>query len=216
MPQKKTEPNAAGDLKHSPFAGLAKQRALMEKAAPPPGVVVRSKAGKPAPALKVRVRLEPLGRSGKAITRITGLPQDNIQAIAARLRKALGCVSSVQEADVVLEGMLDHRAQQWLDRVGDLRAVTDEQPVTAPQPAASSVSPVPLIAPNSARLGSGTRRRDVRRGRRVAIVQKADQDTGKLTQGVVRDVLTNSDVHPRGIKVRLETGEVGRVQVIYE
>jgi uncharacterized repeat protein (TIGR03833 family) len=48
----------------------------------------------------------------------------------------------------------------------------------------------------------------------VAIVQKADQRTGKITQGFVRDILTSAAVHTRGIKVRLETGEVGRVQVI--
>ena len=50
---------------------------------------------------------------------------------------------------------------------------------------------------------------------RVAIVQKHHQGTGELTEGVVADILTNSANHPRGIKVRLETGEVGRVQEIY-
>ena len=45
----------------------------------------------------------------------------------------------------------------------------------------------------------------------MAIVQKQDQGTGKLTEGVVADILTSSSFHPRGIKVRLETGEVGRV-----
>ena len=49
-------------------------------------------------------------------------------------------------------------------------------------------------------------------GARVAIVQKQDQRTGQLTEGVVRDLLTKSPTHPHGIKVRLETGEVGRVQ----
>jgi len=48
----------------------------------------------------------------------------------------------------------------------------------------------------------------------VAIVQKHHQGTGELTEGVVADILTNSANHPRGIKVRLETGEVGRVQEI--
>jgi uncharacterized repeat protein (TIGR03833 family) len=72
---------------------------------------------------------------------------------------------------------------------------------------------LPVASPLRA---DATQRGDVHRGRRVAIVLKADQDTGKLTDGVVRDVLTNSAVHPRGIKVRLETGEVGRVKVIYE
>lgn len=57
-------------------------------------------------------------------------------------------------------------------------------------------------------------RENIYPGLRVAIVQKRDQRTGKLTEGVVRDILTNSPHHPHGIKVRLETGEVGRVQII--
>jgi uncharacterized repeat protein (TIGR03833 family) len=46
------------------------------------------------------------------------------------------------------------------------------------------------------------------------VVQKEDQRTGRLTEGVVKDILTNSANHPRGIKVRLESGIVGRVQEI--
>jgi uncharacterized repeat protein (TIGR03833 family) len=60
----------------------------------------------------------------------------------------------------------------------------------------------------------GTIRRDIRPGLMVAIVQKQDQPTGKITQGFVKDILTSAPVHPRGIKVRLDTGEVGRVQHI--
>lgn len=60
----------------------------------------------------------------------------------------------------------------------------------------------------------GTIRSDIRPGSFVVIVQKADQKTGKGTQGVVKEILTSAPVHPRGIKVRLETGEVGRVQFI--
>ena len=52
-------------------------------------------------------------------------------------------------------------------------------------------------------------------GLKVAIVLKKDQRTGKLTEGIVKDILTSSGTHPHGIKVRLETGEVGRVQIIY-
>jgi uncharacterized repeat protein (TIGR03833 family) len=51
-------------------------------------------------------------------------------------------------------------------------------------------------------------------GMRVNIVLKKDQRTGKLTEGIVKDILTNSSKHTRGIKVRLQTGEVGRVQEI--
>ena len=60
----------------------------------------------------------------------------------------------------------------------------------------------------------GRERKDVRPGLMVGIVLKQDQRTGKLTRGVVKDVLTESSLHPHGIKVRLETGEVGRVKEI--
>jgi uncharacterized repeat protein (TIGR03833 family) len=60
----------------------------------------------------------------------------------------------------------------------------------------------------------GTRRADIQVGGRVRIVQKQDQRSGRLTEGIVRDILTSSPDHPYGIKVRLETGEVGRVQQI--
>ena len=58
------------------------------------------------------------------------------------------------------------------------------------------------------------KRLDVQVGLKVNIVLKADQRTGKLTQGVVKDILTNSPTHPHGIKVRLQNGDVGRVQQI--
>ena len=61
---------------------------------------------------------------------------------------------------------------------------------------------------------NGQRRADVYPGRLVDIVLKCDQGSGKLTRGTVKNILTNSANHPRGIKVRLEDGQVGRVQVI--
>ena len=60
----------------------------------------------------------------------------------------------------------------------------------------------------------GNRRADIRIGSRVRIVQKQDQRSGALTEGIVRDILTSSPDHPHGIKVRLESGEVGRVKQI--
>ncbi|MFP4350283.1 MAG: YwbE family protein [Thermodesulfobacteriota bacterium] len=62
----------------------------------------------------------------------------------------------------------------------------------------------------------GTIRKNIRPGMKVAIVLKKDQRTGKLTEGAVKDLLTKSPTHPHGIKVRLETGEVGRVKEILE
>ena len=62
----------------------------------------------------------------------------------------------------------------------------------------------------------GTKRSNIKIGQLVNIVLKADQRTGNLTEGVVKDILTKSPNHPHGIKVRLETGEVGRVKEILE
>jgi uncharacterized repeat protein (TIGR03833 family) len=61
---------------------------------------------------------------------------------------------------------------------------------------------------------AGTHRENIHPGLVVDVILKKDQSTGKLTRGVVRDILTNSAVHPRGIKVRLRDGQVGRVKVI--
>ena len=62
----------------------------------------------------------------------------------------------------------------------------------------------------------GTRRNNIKAGMRVRIVLKQDQRSGKLTEGVVKDLLTNSPSHPHGIKVRLESGQVGRVKEIVQ
>ncbi|HKR01514.1 MAG TPA: YwbE family protein [Pyrinomonadaceae bacterium] len=61
---------------------------------------------------------------------------------------------------------------------------------------------------------NGAERKDIRPGLEVDIVLKQDQRSGRLTRGIVKDVLTKSPHHPHGIKVRLETGEVGRVKEI--
>ncbi|RLC16957.1 MAG: YwbE family protein [Deltaproteobacteria bacterium] len=61
---------------------------------------------------------------------------------------------------------------------------------------------------------SGRNRSDINVGIRVQIVQKQDQRTGKLTDGIVKDILTRSSTHPHGIKVRLTSGIVGRVKEI--
>ena len=61
---------------------------------------------------------------------------------------------------------------------------------------------------------NGKNRKDIRPGLNVNIVLKQDQRTGKLTRGIVKDILTNSPTHPHGIKVRLEDGQVGRVKEV--
>jgi len=59
-----------------------------------------------------------------------------------------------------------------------------------------------------------TNRAHIKAGLRVLIVLKKDQHSGKLTEGIVKDILTKSPTHPHGIKVRLESGEIGRVKKI--
>lgn len=63
---------------------------------------------------------------------------------------------------------------------------------------------------------NGRNRNDIKIGVRVSIVLKQDQRSGKLTEGIVKDILTNSPNHPHGIKVRLQNGQIGRVKEIIE
>ncbi|HJS18309.1 MAG TPA: YwbE family protein [Anaerolineales bacterium] len=63
---------------------------------------------------------------------------------------------------------------------------------------------------------NGQTRSNIKPGMTVLIVLKQDQRTGKLTRGIVREILTKSSMHPHGIKVRLESGAVGRVQEIVD
>ncbi len=62
----------------------------------------------------------------------------------------------------------------------------------------------------------GSKRENIKPGMRVKIVLKQDQATGKLTEGIIKDILTSSSTHPHGIKVRLTSGAVGRVKEIVE
>ena len=62
----------------------------------------------------------------------------------------------------------------------------------------------------------GTIRSEINKGDRVLIVLKKDQRSGKLTEGIVKDILTSAPRHHRGIKVRLEDGQIGRVRDIPE
>ena len=61
---------------------------------------------------------------------------------------------------------------------------------------------------------NGTLRANIKKGSHVKIVLKRDQPSGSLTEGIVKDILTSSATHHRGIKVRLEDGQIGRVQEI--
>jgi len=72
------------------------------------------------------------------------------------------------------------------------------------------------VGGNESGIMNGTSRMDIKSGLRVLIVLKKDQRSGKLTEGIVRDILTKSPTHPHGIKVRLEGGEIGRVKKVIE
>lgn len=61
---------------------------------------------------------------------------------------------------------------------------------------------------------NGTKRTNIKPGLQVRIVLKQDQRNGKLTEGIVKDILTKSPTHAHGIKVRLQSGQVGRVKEI--
>jgi uncharacterized repeat protein (TIGR03833 family) len=63
---------------------------------------------------------------------------------------------------------------------------------------------------------NGTNRNQIKPGTKVKVIQKQDQSTGKTTAGIVKDILTKSPSHPHGIKVRLESGIVGRVKEILD
>jgi uncharacterized repeat protein (TIGR03833 family) len=67
---------------------------------------------------------------------------------------------------------------------------------------------------NRAQLMDNINRAHIKAGVRVLIVLKQDQHSGKLTEGIVKDILTNAPTHPHGIKVRLEGGKIGRVKKI--
>lgn len=64
-------------------------------------------------------------------------------------------------------------------------------------------------------MNQGTNRANIKQGLSVGIVLKQDQRSGKITQGIVKRILTKSSHHPHGIKVQLENGQVGRVKEIY-
>jgi uncharacterized repeat protein (TIGR03833 family) len=77
-------------------------------------------------------------------------------------------------------------------------------------------STFPLTLRNKEKDMDGTIRADIKPGMRVNIILKKDQRTGILTEGIVKDLLTSAPKHHRGIKVRLEDGQIGRVQEILE
>lgn len=189
-------PNSSDQrLKHNPFSSL---RGVVRAADPPPAARAPSPAPAAAPLGRVIVREEIEG--AEHAVRVIGVSPAHHAAIAERWRDALA-------RPVLVEGR-------------DLLVITDEIERVAASLREAGASEVKIIRRPAPAHGSppgqpgGTVRAEIRRGLGVAIVQKMDQDTGALTEGVVREILTSAPVHPRGIKVRLASGEVGRVRRI--
>ena len=216
-------------LKHNPFAGLAQVVAPSEARPRRPspdedaGVdpredveLLRKTAVFPN---KVTLRQETKGRHGKTVTRITGFASADLAVLAAQLKKALGCGAIVENDDLLLLGAVEERAASWFRKAGATRIVSSCGTTAQATVRESKTN----LSPRRERTGvdeslslepKGIQRIDLRLGQRVAIVLKADQPTGKLTEGVIERILTRSSNHPHGIKVRLESGQVGRVKRI--
>jgi uncharacterized repeat protein (TIGR03833 family) len=210
------DPKDPNTFANNAFARLARDSALAARlpsarSAPVPvAPIPRPRTSLPP---RLSMRHESVGRSGKAATRILGVPTEVRETVAARLGKALGCTAEVDGDAVVLAGSLKERAAEWFQKIGDVRALADEKAALAANLSRPEPSPQPALVATNA---SGTYRRNIRAGMRVGVVMKEDQPSGELTTGVVRDLLTSSEEHPHGIKVRLVSGHVGRVKVIYE
>ena len=187
------------------------------------------------------LRQETKGRHGKTVTRVLGLPAAELGTLAPELQKALGCGALVDGEDLLLLGAVEARATSYLRKAGAKRVLSNgEQRMkpaeTAPalgaratrqvdrpraagtkspeRAEASAPAPRHFVTPGGKRQGN--QRHELHRGQRVAIVLKADQNTGKLTVGLIDALLTNSGTHPHGIKVRLESGQVGRVKQLLD
>jgi uncharacterized repeat protein (TIGR03833 family) len=183
-------------LKHKPFSSLGGAARVVGGPAPKPAPATAARA----PLGRVIVREELDAAGGTVMTRVIGVPHEHHAPLGARWRDRLG-------APVLVEGR-------------DLLVMTDDRETVAAvlrDAGAGEVRIVhrqPLDDVSRAGEPGGTLRAQIRRGLHVAVVQKADQETGALTEGVVREILTSSPEHPRGIKVRLESGVVGRVRRI--
>ncbi|HEY8428193.1 MAG TPA: translation initiation factor [Sandaracinaceae bacterium] len=118
--------SAARPLTHNPFAALGPVKPFEEA----PREEASRRAPEPAPIAeplrlthKIVVRRETKGRAGKTVTRIRGLPATHREALADRMKRALGCGASIDGDDVLLLGSLVERAADWLAAQGATRVV---------------------------------------------------------------------------------------------
>jgi len=182
-------------LKHKPFSSL--RNAVASTSAPAPKPPSPSPADK-SPLGRIIVREEFDAVEATLVTRVIGVPQEHLSALGKQWREALGKTVAIEGRDLLVMANECERIATLLRDAGAGEVVV----VRRSAPADLSVVGEP----------GGTQRSQIRRGQSVAIVLKADQESGALTKGVVRDILTSSPTHPRGIKVRLESGQVGRVR----
>lgn len=166
---------------------------------------------------KVVVQREKKGRAGKTVTRVTGLPKDRLDEVAKRIKPALGCGATRDGDELIVQGSLVEGIAQWLEGEGARHVVISgvrgkTSGGSRRQPPSSATES--FGSPSSWR--EATRRDDLEPGLTVDIVLKKDQRTGALTRGVIQAILTRSATHPRGIKVRLDDGSVGRVKHVFE
>lgn len=205
---------------NNPFETLSGLREELPRVdpvqAPLPPDSVPQKAGLDG-CSKVVVQREKKGRAGKTVTRVSGLPKERLDDIAQQIKPALGCAASHDGDDLIVHGLLVERTALWLEGEGVRNIVVsgaggkaaDQNKHLSPLSTSGNSG-----SPTSWR--EATRREDLEPGLTVEIVLKKDQRTGALTRGVIQAILTPSATHPRGIKVRLEDGRVGRVRHVIE
>lgn len=147
-----------------------------------------------------------IGRTGRA-----GLPGEAIALVSADEIQLLSSIESLIGHTLVREveeGFIP-RHNVPLTRLSKVQASKVKKPKKPKKPGGDG-------AKTPAKIMDGKKRMDIRPGCTVAIVLKKDQRTGVLTSGKVQDILTSSATHPHGIKVRLESGAVGRVKEIFQ
>lgn len=204
-------------LKHKPFSALrgvvAATTSVVERK---PASFLTTAAAAIVERVVVREEFDSIENA--VVARIIGAPPGRLDALGKQLRQALGSTVLIEGRELlVVRGDLEGIAA-WLRGSLGCEVVVVQRPAAPVEREAPGARRARGARPSADLSGAGkpggTQRAQIHRGLRVAIVQKADQPSGALTEGVVQDILTSSPVHPRGIKVRLDSGLVGRVQRI--